>query len=71
MKADTWSLTDIGFSLVLAGALGNVIDRIDRGYVIDFIHLSYWPIFNVADVCVVFGLIALGLSRSRTRPAPA
>jgi signal peptidase II len=66
-----WGLADIGFSLVLAGAFGNVLDRVARGYVIDFIHLSYWPIFNVADVCVVFGLIALGLSRSRARASPA
>jgi signal peptidase II len=63
-----WTLTDIGFAFVLAGAFGNVLDRLARGYVVDFIHLSYWPIFNVADVCIVCGLIALGLARSRERP---
>ena len=61
----SWDLTDVGFALVVAGALGNVADRLARGYVVDFIHVSHWPIFNVADVCVVLGLIALGLSRSR------
>jgi signal peptidase II len=66
----TWGLTDVGFALVLAGAFGNVIDRLARGYVVDFIHVSHWPIFNVADVCIVVGLIALGLSRSRVRAAP-
>src|SRR4051794_39796460 len=38
----------VGFALVLAGALGNVVDRAMRGYVIDFIHLTRWPVFNVA-----------------------
>jgi signal peptidase II len=60
-----WGLTDAGFAFVVAGALGNVIDRAIRGYVVDFIYVSHWPVFNVADVCVVLGLIALGLSRNR------
>jgi len=67
----SWSLGDFGFALVFAGALGNVLDRIVRGYVVDFIHLTHWPIFNVADACIVVGLIALGLSRSKARAAPA
>lgn len=67
----TWSLADFGFAFVLAGALGNVLDRVARGYVIDFIHVAHWPIFNVADACIVVGLIALGLSRSKARVAPA
>jgi signal peptidase II len=55
----------------VAGAAGNVIDRLARGYVIDFIHLSHWPIFNVADALIILGLVALGLSRSKIRAAPA
>ena len=70
-RTPVWDLADGGFALVLAGALGNVADRIARGYVIDFIHVSHWPIFNVADACIVLGLIALGLSRSKARAAPA
>jgi signal peptidase II len=66
-----FSLADFGFAFVLAGAFGNVLDRLARGYVIDFIHLSHWPIFNVADACIVVGLIALGLSRSKIRASPA
>jgi len=68
---ETWNLGDAGYAFVVAGAFGNVLDRLIRGYVVDFIHLSHWPIFNVADACIVVGLIALGLSRSKARAAPA
>ena len=66
----------VGFALVLAGALGNVVDRAARGYVIDFIHLTRWPVFNVADIAVVAGMILLMLAALRrtppaTPPAPA
>ncbi len=64
-------IIDVGFAFVLAGALGNVADRVVRGYVVDFIHLTHWPVFNVADACIVVGLVLLGLSRSRARAAPA
>lgn len=45
--------------LILAGALGNVSDRLVRGYVVDFIHVSHWPVFNVADICVSAGVALL------------
>jgi len=66
----------VGFALVLGGALGNVVDRAARGYVIDFIHLTRWPVFNVADIAVVAGMILLMLAALRrtppaTPPAPA
>lgn len=63
----------VGFALVLAGALGNVVDRAMRGYVVDFIHLTRWPIFNVADMAVVAGVTLLGLcalSARRDRSDP-
>jgi signal peptidase II len=44
-----------GLLLVLAGALGNYIDRLARGYVVDFIHVTHWPVFNVADVLITLG----------------
>ncbi len=50
----------VGFALVVAGASGNVVDRAMRGYVVDFIHLTRWPIFNVADIAVVAGAVLLG-----------
>jgi len=63
-----WDMGDAAYAFIVAGALGNVIDRIVRGYVVDFIHLTHWPVFNVADALIVIGLIGLGLSRSRERP---
>ena len=44
--------------LVICGGIGNIIDRIRLGYVIDMFHLEFWPaypVFNVADICIVCG----------------
>lgn len=47
-------------ALLLAGGLGNLVDRIIRGYVVDFIHVMFFDyIFNVADCCVTIGAICL------------
>ncbi len=43
------------FSLILGGAIGNLIDRISLGYVIDFIDFRIWPVFNVADSAITIG----------------
>lgn len=55
--------TALPFSLIIAGALGNVIDRLRFGYVIDFIQWYwqdfYWPVFNIADSCIVVGAILM------------
>ncbi len=45
--------------LLLGGAAGNLIDRLDRGYVTDFIDLPAWPAFNVADICITLGVLSL------------
>ncbi len=45
--------------LILAGALSNIIDRFRFGYVIDYLNLAFWPVFNLADVMVVVGVIIL------------
>lgn len=53
----------ISLSVILAGALGNLIDRVFRGYVIDFLdfHIKnwHWPSFNVADACITIGAFLL------------
>lgn len=45
----------VAFSLILGGAIGNLIDRIMLGYVIDFIDLRVWPVFNIADSAITIG----------------
>jgi signal peptidase II len=64
-----------GYAVVMGGALGNVIDRVFRGYVIDFIHVRHWPVFNVADIAVGVGvglLLLSSLLRTKVEPsAPA
>ena len=59
-------LTGLSFALVIGGGIGNMIDRIARGYVIDFIDFCAFPkvwkyVFNVADACVCVGVVALVL----------
>jgi signal peptidase II len=47
--------------LLIGGAIGNLIDRLARGSVIDFIKLPHWDAFNVADMGITFGVISLVL----------
>jgi signal peptidase II len=58
-------------ALIVAGALGNVVDRVRFGYVVDFIHWYWrafdWPVFNVADSCIVVGAVLLVLFSARPR----
>lgn len=59
----------IALSFMVGGSLGNLIDRIIRGYVIDFISIKIgnynFPIFNVADILIVIGVFLLLLSSRR------
>lgn len=54
-------LLKTALTLLFAGAFGNAIDRIFRGFVVDFISTAFmeFPVFNVADIAIVFGAIAL------------
>jgi len=45
----------VAFSLILGGAIGNLIDRISLGFVIDFIDFRVWPVFNIADSAITIG----------------
>lgn len=57
-----WAL---GLGLLLGGALGNLTDRVVRepaflrGEVVDFLHLTHWPVFNVADIALTFAAITI------------
>lgn len=59
----------VAYSLLLAGGLGNLSDRLLRGYVVDFVYLHYWPVFNMADVFLVAGA-ALVILAGRRAPDP-
>ena len=52
-----WLWLPVG--LLLGGALGNLIDRAAEGAVIDWIDPTFWPAFNVADACIVVGVLLL------------
>ena len=65
-EASRWE--QAGLAMVLAGGLGNLFDRVFRGYVVDFIHVHRWPVFNVADIAVVAGVgLLLLASRQATK----
>ena len=55
------ALQNSAFAMIAGGAIGNLIDRLNQGYVVDFIlfHVGEWhyPAFNVADACITIGLI--------------
>ncbi len=67
-------LEAVSISLILGGAIGNVIDRIYFGYVIDFLDVYYgayhWPVFNIADsaICIGAGLLILDSFISKAEP---
>jgi len=46
-------------SLILGGTIGNLVDRVSLGYVIDFINVGFWPVFNIADSANTIGFILL------------
>lgn len=62
----------LAWALILGGAVGNLIDRLSLGYVIDFLDVYYgqwhWPAFNVADSSITAGVVVLLLDAIRSRP---
>ncbi len=62
-KTKEYRLLKAALTLILAGAVGNVIDRVIRGYVVDFFEFTFinFPVFNMADIYVVVGAIAMAL----------
>jgi signal peptidase II len=60
----------LAWALILGGALGNAIDRLIRGHVIDFIDFHFWPVFNVADMAITVGvglMILVARKQTHTR----
>ena len=63
-------LLNFALGLQLGGALGNLVDRLRLGYVVDFVDVSVWPVFNVADSAICIGVAILAYHLLRT-PKPA
>jgi signal peptidase II len=62
----------VTLGLIMGGTIGNLIDCLRLGYVIDFVDLSYWPVFNVADSSIVIAMflsayLLLRISRAETK----
>ena len=53
---ELWAL-----SLILGGAVGNGLDRLRLGYVVDFLDFRVWPVFNLADSCITVGAILMAV----------
>jgi lipoprotein signal peptidase len=68
------AVTGAAIGAIAGGAVGNVIDRLRFGAVVDFIHAHAWGwswyVFNVADAAIVCGVAVLALDSLRPRPAP-
>ena len=65
--ASRWVTAGIG--LLAGGAVGNLLDRVRQGSVVDFIDVGFWPVFNLADAAIVTGLALLFWQLSgRRRP---
>jgi signal peptidase II len=65
----------LGIALILGGAIGNIIDRILRGQVVDFVLLFwkdfYWPAFNIADSAICIGAVLMVWDQLASKPANA
>jgi signal peptidase II len=65
-------LFPVALGLLIGGSVSNLFDRVRNGYVTDFIHVSHWPTFNLADSFIVVGvaLLLIGLGRIEPDQAP-
>jgi signal peptidase II len=61
---------NLSLALIAGGAIGNLVDRLSQGYVVDFIlfHIGQWyyPAFNIADTCITIGLILFLIENYRS-----
>ncbi len=66
-------LPPVAVGLILGGAIGNLLDRLTEGSVVDMVHLTWWPTFNLADVAICVGAalaVVFSLLPERTSQAP-
>ncbi|WP_084033258.1 signal peptidase II [Arthrobacter sp. 35/47] len=65
-------LSLVGLSAVLGGATGNFIDRLDGAGVVDYFHTGWFPTFNLADVLITLGVVAIAISAltADSEPSP-
>ncbi|MBI3537160.1 MAG: signal peptidase II [Chloroflexi bacterium] len=61
-------LVRISLGLQLGGALGNLVDRLRTGYVVDMLYARFWPVFNIADSAIVCGVVVLMWHLLRNSP---
>lgn len=66
MKHAAWSQR-LSLSFVLGGALGNLVDRMRYGYVVDFLDFRIWPVFNIADSFITVGVCLFLVATFRSR----
>ena len=73
-RRSTPATSRIGFALILGGTIGNLIDRLARGRVVDFIYFHHdsfsYPVFNVADSAITVGVAMILVVSFLSRPAP-
>lgn len=54
---DSYKFSRLGITLIVSGAVGNLLDRIRFGYVVDFVDFRVWPVFNIADAVLCLGAV--------------
>lgn len=64
-------LLTTALALLLGGALGNLVDRVRLGHVVDFIDLRVWPVFNIADIAITVGVALIILAALLPEPPRA
>ncbi len=73
LKSNTSFIAELSMTMIVAGAIGNIFDRIVRGRVVDFIEVYYkrfsWPVFNIADSFISIGVVLLILCELRRKDA--
>ncbi len=70
LKQGSSMILRVALTLMLSGTLGNLVDRIKFGYVVDFLDFRIWPVFNIADSSITIGAILLAFTLLR-RPSHA